>query len=107
MSAQRGALSVQIMAPGLAIVVRIERALGEELRRRPAVHCDLPGLGLEHVDEQRADRLALGLRIGDAVERLQELLAGVGMDQRRRPTLTFSSTTEPVPEPRLIQMALA
>ena len=48
--------------------VGIERALGEELGA-----ADLLGLGLEHVDEQRADRLALGLGVGDAVERLQEL----------------------------------
>jgi hypothetical protein len=57
--------------------IGIERALGEELRA-----ADLPRLGLEHVDEQPADRLALGLRVGDAGQRVKEQRRGIGMDQR-------------------------
>ena len=44
--------------------VGIERALREELGA-----ADLLRLGLEHVDEQLADDLALLLRVADAVER--------------------------------------
>ena len=37
---------------------------------------------LEGLDEQAADRLALDLRLGDAVERAQEVALGGDMDQR-------------------------
>ena len=57
--------------------VGIERALRQELGA-----ADLLRLRLEHVDEQPADGLALGLGVGDAGERLEEQVRGVGMDQR-------------------------
>ena len=47
--------------------VGIERALGQELGA-----AELLRLRLEHVDEQLADGLALGFRIGDAFQRAQE-----------------------------------
>ena len=47
--------------------VGIERALREEIGA-----ADLLGLGLEHVDEQPADGLALDLGIADAGERVEE-----------------------------------
>ena len=47
--------------------VGIERALRQEFRA-----ADLLRLGLEHVDEQPADGLALLLRIADAVERVEK-----------------------------------
>ncbi len=47
--------------------VGIERALGQKFGA-----ADLLRLGLEHVDEQFADGLALVLRIVDALERLEE-----------------------------------
>ena len=43
---------------------------------------DFLRFGLEHVDEQFADGLALGFRIVDAFERLEEGIGGVDMDQR-------------------------
>src|SRR4029453_10866404 len=43
---------------------------------------DLLGLFLEHVDEERADDLALALRVGDAGEAAEEQLAGIAMHQR-------------------------
>ncbi len=52
------------------------------MRRRLAVRCDLPGLRLEHVDEQLADGLALDLRVGDAGERRQELRLRLHVDER-------------------------
>ena len=57
--------------------VGIERALRQEFGA-----ADLLRLFLEHVDEQRADGLALRLGIADAVERAEEQLGGVDMDQR-------------------------
>ena len=39
-------------------------------------------LALESLDEQAADRLALGLRVGDAGERAQEGFARLDVDQR-------------------------
>ena len=50
--------------------VGVERALGQELGA-----AELLGLLLEHVDEQRADGLALGLRVGLAGQRREEALA--------------------------------
>ena len=52
--------------------VGIERALREKLDRPAAVAGDAARLALEHVDEQPADRLALGLRVVDALERVEE-----------------------------------
>ncbi len=46
--------------------VRIERALRQELDRPLAVAGDSARLGVEHLDEQPADGLALGLRVVDA-----------------------------------------
>jgi len=57
--------------------VGIERALGEEVGA-----AELSRLGLEHVDEQPADRLALELGVGNAVERVKERVRRVGMDER-------------------------
>ena len=48
----------------------------------PAVARDAARLRLEHVDEQPADRLALGLGVVDARERLEEFLGRIDMDQR-------------------------
>ena len=48
--------------------VGIERALREELRA-----ADLLRLGLEDLDEQPADGLALGLGVGLALERAEEV----------------------------------
>ena len=48
--------------------VGIKRPLRQELRRSLTFLCDFLRLGLEHVDEQAADGLALGLRVGDAGE---------------------------------------
>ena len=56
--------------------VGIERALGEEVG--PA---ELRRLLLEHLDEQPADRLALGLRVGHAVEPGQEQVRRVAVHQ--------------------------
>ena len=56
--------------------VRVERALHEELGlHEPA------GVLLEDADELVADRLALGLRLGDAGEAGEEAGAGVDVDQ--------------------------
>ena len=49
-------------------------------RRRPPR--ELGGLLLEDADELGADRLALGLGLGDAVQLLQEALLGVHGDER-------------------------
>ena len=57
--------------------VGIERALSQELS--PA---NLRGLGLEYLDEVLADGLALGLGIGDARQRIEELLLGVHVHER-------------------------
>jgi hypothetical protein len=38
---------------------------------------------LEHVDEQPPDGLALDLGVGDAVQRAQEQVPLIGMDQGR------------------------
>ncbi len=40
------------------------------------------GLGLEHIDEQLADHLALRFRIGDALERIEELRRSIDRDER-------------------------
>ncbi len=53
--------------------IGIERPLHQE----PDVVAHLARLGLEHVDERVADTLALGLGIGDAGQRTQELPAGI------------------------------
>ena len=56
--------------------VGVERALDEELGLdQPA------GVLLEDADELVADRLALGLRVGDAGEAGEEAVAGVDVDQ--------------------------
>ena len=57
--------------------VGIERALRQEIDL-----ADLLGLGLEHIDEQLADHLALLLGIGDAGKRIEEARAGIDRDQR-------------------------
>ncbi len=58
--------------------VRVERALGEEIGA-----AELGGLGIEDVDEEPADGLALGLRIGAALGELgEEKLLGINMDER-------------------------
>ena len=57
--------------------VGVERALGQELGA-----AELLGLLVEHVDEERADGLALGLGVGLAGERGQEALAGIDMHER-------------------------
>ena len=57
--------------------VRIERALGEEIGA-----ADLLRLLLEHVDEELADGLALGLRVGDARERAEEQVLRLHVDER-------------------------
>ena len=57
--------------------VGVQRTLSEEGRA-----LDLFGFGLEHVDEQAADGLALGLRVADPVERTEEGLARVHVHQR-------------------------
>ena len=57
--------------------VGIERALRQELGA-----ADLLRLLLEHLDEQPADGLALGLRIGLAFERADEAVGRVDVDQR-------------------------
>ena len=57
--------------------VRVERALHEELDRLVGVGDDRAGLLLEDPDELAADRLALGLRVGDAGQRVEEPLARV------------------------------
>ncbi len=43
---------------------------------------DLLGLGVEHIDEQLADHLALHLGVGDAVQRIEEARGGIDRDQR-------------------------
>mmetsp|Transcript_26311 Transcript_26311/g.62468 ORF Transcript_26311/g.62468 Transcript_26311/m.62468 type:complete len:244 (+) Transcript_26311:611-1342(+) len=62
--------------------VRVDGALREEGRALVAgVAClELGGLGLEHVDEQAADDLALLLGVGHAGEFTEEELAGVDAD---------------------------
>ncbi len=57
--------------------VGIERALGEEVGA-----ADLRSLRLEHLDEMLADGLALRLGVGDARQRVQELLLGVHVHER-------------------------
>ena len=61
--------------------VGVERALDEELHRLVGVGHDHPRLLLEDPDELAADRLALGLRVGDAGQRVEEALARVGDPQ--------------------------
>ena len=61
--------------------VGIERALSQEFDRAFAVARDTARLRLERVDEQPADRLALGLGIVDARERLEEFLRRVDMNR--------------------------
>ena len=62
--------------------VGIERALRQKLDRPLAVARDAARLGLERVDEELADRLALGLRIVEPLERLEEFVGRVDMDER-------------------------
>ena len=75
--------------------VGIERALGEELDRAAPVGGDLSCFALERLDEQPADRLALGLRLLDAVERAQKALSAAtwtsGMLKWPRNSRTTSS----------------
>ena len=56
--------------------VRVERALGEEGRT-----ADLFGLGLEHLDEQSADGLALGFGVGNALESAEELFGFIHVNE--------------------------
>ena len=62
--------------------VRIEGALRQELGRLLTVLGDLLRLGLEHVDEEAADRLALRLGVGDAVELAQKNVLRLHMHER-------------------------
>ena len=57
--------------------VGIERALRQEIGA-----ADLLGFGVEHVDEQAADGLALRFGIADAGELAEELLRGINVHQR-------------------------
>ena len=61
--------------------IGIERALRQERRRRAAL-CELLRLRLERLDEEPADRLALRLRIANAVERGEERVRGVDVHER-------------------------
>ena len=68
--------------------VRVQGALREEIKRAECLR-----FALEHVDERRADRLALGFRIGDAREALEEERRRVDEDERQaqpRPCPTCS-----------------
>src|SRR5205085_1044506 len=67
--------------------IRVEGALHEEVD--VAVGLDRPGLLLEDPDELAADRLALGLRVGDAGERIEEALARI-----RDPELNTCTSNE-------------
>ena len=58
--------------------VRVERALPEEVEV-----AELLRFGLEHVDERRADGLALRLRVGHARQPVEEQLHGIGEDERQ------------------------
>src|SRR5271166_6804978 len=62
--------------------VGIEGALREERDRALAVACDAARLGLERIDEQPADRLALRLRVVEPGEAGEELLRRVDMRER-------------------------
>ena len=65
------------MLRGLALDhIRVERALREEVHRAHRA-----GLLLEHVDELRADRLALLLRVGHSGKTGEEALGGVDVDK--------------------------
>ena len=57
--------------------VGIERALRQEFGA-----AELLRLGVEHVDEQPADGLALRFRVGDAGERVEEQRLGIDVDER-------------------------
>ena len=61
--------------------VGIERALRQKVDRPFAIARDAARLRLERVDEQPADRLALGLGIFDACKRLDELFRRVDVDR--------------------------
>ncbi len=56
--------------------IRVKRALRQKLGPVDGV-----GVFLKHVNEQSADDLALGFRVGLAVKLTQEQLALVGVDQ--------------------------
>src|SRR4029453_16309039 len=58
--------------------VWIERSLRQELDV-----AQLGGFGFEHIDERGADDLALGLRVGDVRQALEEQLRGVREDERQ------------------------
>ena len=62
--------------------VGIERALREKVRRATAIGGDLLRLFVEDIDEQLADDLALLFRLLNAIERFQERLARIDMDER-------------------------
>ncbi len=57
--------------------IGIERALRQEIRA-----AEFRRLLIEHIDEQRADRLALGFRVGDAVQRRQKAFRCIDMHER-------------------------
>src|SRR3954451_21371234 len=63
--------------PGAFDHVGIERALSEEIGA-----ADLLRLRLEYVDELGADELALGFRVGDALQPTEKIPARVDVDQR-------------------------
>ena len=48
----------------------------------PRLICNLLGLGVEHIDEQTPDGLALLFGIADAFELAEELLRGIHVNQR-------------------------
>src|SRR5665647_2529381 len=63
-------------------ITGIECALREKFRRAATIGCNLLRLGLEHVDEQFADDLALRFRVADAIELAEKLSARIHMHQR-------------------------
>ena len=68
--------------------VGIERALRQELGA-----AELFCFRLEHIDEELADRLALGLGIADALERVEEVLRRVNVDERNVVVAAEQATT--------------
>ena len=68
-------MAVPVAAAGLHHV-RVQRALDEKLHAALRLG-DLARRPLEGADELAADDLALGLRVGDPGQRVEELLRGV------------------------------
>ena len=74
--------------------VRIQRAL-----RQIIGAAQLARLLLEHLDEQPADRLALHLRIGHAVQRIEEQIRRVAMHQADVEPVAERASPPPPPRP--------